>query len=151
MAAPGNRFLAKLPEAEYRNLLPHLKPVKLAFKQVLHESRGPIDHAYFPISAVTSALTTMSNGDGIEVATVGFEGLVGHTVAIGGKTSPNKVIVQIADGGLRIEARILREHATRGGPLQNLLTAYDTFAPRSRNWSPATARTGWNSGAAASS
>ena len=123
--APGNRFLAKLPDAEYRDLLPHLKPVKLAFKQVLYESRGPIDYAYFPVGAVTSALTVMSNGDAIEVATIGFEGIVGHTAALGGKISANKVIVQIGDGGLRIEARILREQATRGGPLRDLLDAYD--------------------------
>ena len=124
-AAPGNRFLAKLPGSEYRNLLPHLKTVKLAFKQVLYESRGPIEYVYFPTGAVTSSLTVMSNGDAIEVATVGFEGVVGHTIALGGKTSANKVIVQIGDGGLRIEARTLREQATQGGPLRDLLEAYD--------------------------
>src|SRR4051812_35864284 len=123
-AARGNRLLARLPEAEYRRLLPHLKSVQLAFKQVLYEPRSSIDYAYFPTGAVTSALTVMQDGSAIEVATVGDEGLVGHSAANGGKTSPNKVIVQIGDGGLRIEARALREEVARGAPLRELLTDY---------------------------
>jgi len=37
------------------------------------------------------------DGSAIEVATVGNEGVVGHTAATGGRTSPNKVIIQIKD------------------------------------------------------
>src|SRR3954469_5506451 len=77
-AAPRNRFLARLPEAEFRRLLPLLQPVKLALDQVLYEPRGAIDYAYFPGGAVLSALTVMRDGNAIEVATVGNEGLVGH-------------------------------------------------------------------------
>ena len=116
LAARGNRLLNRLPEVDYRRLLPLLKPVKLAFKQVLYQFGSPIEFAYFPIGAVTSALTVMRDGSAIEVATVGNEGLVGHTAAFGGaRTSPNKVIVQIGDGGLRIEAQALRAEAERSG------------------------------------
>ena len=48
----------------------------------------------------------------------------GHTAASGGKTSPNKVIVQLGDGGLRIESQALRQETARGGPLQDLLHDY---------------------------
>ena len=41
----------------------------------------------------------MRDGNAIEVATVGNEGLVGH-YGFGGKTSPHRVIVQVGDGGL---------------------------------------------------
>jgi CRP-like cAMP-binding protein len=123
--ARGNRLLAKLPEADYRSLLPFLKPVKLAFDQVLYESRGPIEYAYFPTGAVTSSLTVMQDGNAIEVATVGNEGIVGYTAAAGGTTSPNRVIVQIGDGGLRVGASALRDAVASGGPLRDLLTAYN--------------------------
>ena len=69
--------------------------------QVLYEARGAVDYAYFPTGAVLSALTVMRDGNAIEVATVGNEGLVGH-YGFGGKTSPHRVIVQVGDGGLRI-------------------------------------------------
>jgi CRP-like cAMP-binding protein len=101
-----------------------LQPVKLEFKRVLYEYRAPIDYVYFPTGAVLSALTIMADGSAIEVATVGNEGLIGHTTVVGGKASPNKVIVQIGDGGLRIEARVWREEAARRGPLQDLLADY---------------------------
>src|SRR4051812_3489024 len=58
-AAPRNRFLDRLPGAEYRRLYPFLQPVELAGDRVLYEARGPIDYAYFPTGAVLSALTVM--------------------------------------------------------------------------------------------
>ena len=123
-ATRGNWLLDRLPEAEHLQLVPLLKNVQLAFKQVLYQSRGPIDYAYFPTGAVASNLTVMQDGSAIEVATVGKEGLVGHTAAFGaGRTSPNKVIVQIGNGGLRIEAQALR--GDRGSAaLRDLLDDY---------------------------
>ena len=47
--------------------------------QILYEARGPIEYAYFPTGAVLSALTVMQDGNAIEVATIGNEGLVGIT------------------------------------------------------------------------
>src|SRR4051812_39467423 len=122
-ATPRNRFLARLPEAEYRRLLPHLEPVELEPDQVLYEARGAIDYAYFPAGAVLSALVVMLDGNLIEVATVGNEGLVGH-YGFGAKTSPHRVVVQIGDGGHRIASRALQGHATGDGPLRDLLAAY---------------------------
>lgn len=122
-AQPRNRFLARLPEVEYHRLLPHLEPVELQIKQVLYEAHGPIEHAYFPTDAVLSALTVMRDGNAIEVATVGHEGLVGH-YGFGGKTSPHKVIAQVPGGALRIESRALEEQAEGKGPLRDLLSAY---------------------------
>ena len=122
-AAPRNRFLARLPEAEYRRLLPHLEPFEFQPDLVLYEAHGAIDYAYFPAGAVLSALVVMQDGNLIEVATVGHEGLVGH-YGFGGKTSPHRVIVQIGDGGHRIASRALQEQATGDGPLKDLLTAY---------------------------
>jgi CRP-like cAMP-binding protein len=118
-----NRFLARLPEADYRRLVPLLQPVPLSSGQILYEARGPIEYAYFPTGAVLSALTVMQDGNAIEVATIGSEGLVGH-YGFGGKSSPHRVIVQIEDGGLRIEARALQEEGAKEGPLRDLLTAY---------------------------
>src|SRR3954470_5016017 len=122
-APPRNRFLARLPEAEYRRLLPHLQPVELEVDRVLYEPRGVIDYAYFPSEAVLSALTVMRDGNAIEVATVGREGLVGH-YGFGGQTSPHKGIAQVAGGALRVASRSLQEVAATGGPLKELLTAY---------------------------
>jgi CRP-like cAMP-binding protein len=120
-AAPRNRFLARLPAAVYRRLLPLLQPVTLADKQILFQPRGPIDYAYFPSNGVLSALTIMRDGNAIEVATIGNEGLVGP-YGFNGRTSPHRVIVQVGDGGHRLAARALQEEAARDGPLKELLS-----------------------------
>src|SRR4051794_34635524 len=122
-AAPRNRLLARLPEAEYRRLLPSLQPVRLEVDQVLYQPRGEIDYAYFPSNSVLSALTVMRDGNAIEVATIGNEGLVGH-YGLGGKTSPHRVVVQVGDGGVRIASRTLQEEAAKDGSLKELLSAY---------------------------
>ena len=40
------------------------------------KSGQPIDYAYFPTSGAVSAITIMDDGDAIEVATIGNEGVV---------------------------------------------------------------------------
>ena len=94
---------------------PTWSPSSCELEQVLYEARGPIDYAYFPTGAVLSALTVMRDGNAIEVATVGNEGLVGH-YGFGGKTSPHRVIVQVGDGGLRIAVAGLAGGGRDGRP-----------------------------------
>ena len=93
--ARGNRILARLPPEEYGRLLPRLKIVPLALKQVLYEARSPIDYAYFLNRGVVSALTVMEDGRAIEVATIGDEGMVGLPLLVGAKTATNRMIVQV--------------------------------------------------------
>src|SRR4051812_23240586 len=102
-ASPRNRFLDRLPEPTRRRLLPLLRPVELDYEQVLYEIDGTIEYAYFPTGSVLSALTVMQDGSIIEVATIGNEGLVGH-YGFGGKTSPHRMIVQVAGPASRIVA-----------------------------------------------
>ena len=89
------------PKRLTRRLVPLLEPVSLSPGQILYEARGPIEYAYFPTGAVLSALTVMQDGNAIEVATIGNEGLVGH-YGFGGTRSPHRMIVQVENGGLRI-------------------------------------------------
>jgi CRP-like cAMP-binding protein len=122
--SPGNRLLARLPQEDYQRLLPHLRSVSLEFKAVLHEARSPIDYIYFPVTGVTSTLTIMQDGNAIEVATVGNEGVAGLPALFGPAASPNRVIVQVAGEGLRIEAGALQEEARTEGPVRRLLSLY---------------------------
>ena len=119
-----NRVLAKLPAADLQALLVHLKPVELHQNQVLYDFRGTIDYAYFPTGAVLSALTVMLDGSSIEVATIGNEGLAGHSVALGIMISSNKMIAQIAGNSFRVEARILQDQVANSQVFRNLLNGY---------------------------
>ncbi len=75
--AVPNRLLAALPRKDYRELLPFLEPVELAFKEVLYETRARIRHVYFPNDCLVSMLTTVDGDRAAEVGLVGYEGMVG--------------------------------------------------------------------------
>jgi CRP-like cAMP-binding protein len=120
----GNRLLARLPPAERQRLLARMRPVSLDFKQLLYAANAPIECVYFPNRGTASALTIMDDGSAIEVATIGREGVVGLGVLVGGKTSANEVIVQIAGDGLCMDAAALEEETRSDTPLRRLLLLY---------------------------
>ena len=120
----ANRLLARLSEDIYERIGRDLEPVSLEFKQVLYEPHAEVDYVYFPTSGSMSALTIMSDGAAIEVASVGREGALGVFAAFGPMTSPHKVIAQIAGDGLRMKAKTLRSAAAKHGELQSVLLKY---------------------------
>ena len=72
-----------------------LHPVSLSLRQVLHEVGAPLEDVYFIEQGVASVLTNMADGSTIEVGMIGMEGMVGVPALLGGKTSAQRVIVQI--------------------------------------------------------
>ena len=119
-----NLLLAALPAEEYKRLLVHLQPVTLSLGQVVYESSGHLDYIYFPTTSVVSLLYTMENGSTAEMGLSGSDGVVGVALFLGGDTTPNRAVVQIAGGAFRMKAKLLQEEFARGGPLQHLLLRY---------------------------
>jgi CRP-like cAMP-binding protein len=125
-APPGNRLLARLPPDEYQRLFRRLQLVPLELKQVLYDTRSPIDYAYFPNRGVISAMTVMEDGRAIEVATIGDEGMVGLPLLVGATTSANRMMVQVSGEALRLSAEALKAEASQDSPLLRLLALYHT-------------------------
>ena len=115
---------------EYARLSPRLQLVNLKFKQILYEAQAPIEHIYFPIRVVLSAVIFMENGNAIEVATTGSEGMVGLPALFQVETSLTHVFVQIAGDALQMRADTLKEEGTREGPFRRLLISYQSAVPR---------------------
>jgi CRP-like cAMP-binding protein len=122
--ATRNRLLAGLLSAEYQRLLPELQYVDLALGEVVYESSGALQHVYFPTTAVVSLLYTMEDGSTAEMGLTGNDGVVGIALFLGGDTTPNRAVVQIAGGAVRMRAKVLQGEFARGGPLQHLLLRY---------------------------
>ena len=119
-----NRLLAALPADIYQRLLPHLETVTLKLRQVLYEAGDSVNYVYFPNRALLSLVSTMNNGHCAEVGMVGSEGMAPTAAFLGGDTMPYQVIVQGADGAMKMHATTLKEEFNRGGPLQTLLLRY---------------------------
>ncbi len=119
-----NHLLAVLPGSDLRRWLPHLEAVDLALGQVIHESGEVISHAYFPANSIISLLYVMQDGASAEIAVVGWEGLVGISVFMGGGSTPSRAVVQNAGQAYRIKAEILKEEFERSAPVARLLLRY---------------------------
>ncbi len=120
----GNKLLAALPKEEYQRLLPNLESVSLPLKQVLYELNQPIEYAYFLNSGTASLLNIMEDGQTIEAATVGKEGMIGVPLLLGTTQIPLMVIVQVPGDGLRMKADVFKAQVYAGSPLHTLLLLY---------------------------
>jgi len=119
-----NHLLAALPKCESERLLPHLELVPLPLGEALYESGDRLNHVYFPTTAIVSLLYELENGSSAEIAVVGFEGIVGIALFMGGDTMPNRAVVQSAGYAYRLRGQLLKEEFNRAGALQHLLLRY---------------------------
>jgi CRP-like cAMP-binding protein len=118
-----NLLLEALPAAEHDALLPDLHPVKLPVKTVLFEAGEVIDSVYFPLDGVVSLVTPLADGDVVEVATIGNEGVVGVPLVPGGSLAV-RAISQVAGTALRMEAAIFLAGVKRLSSFQRLVQRY---------------------------
>ncbi|HEV8369622.1 MAG TPA: Crp/Fnr family transcriptional regulator [Pyrinomonadaceae bacterium] len=119
-----NRLLASLPREEHKRLSPELKPIALAFGEVLYEPGDTIKHVYFPNDSIVSLLSAMPERSTLEVGMVGNEGMAGLSVFAGVNVSLTRAIVQGAGSAMRMTAAVVRQEANRLGPFHQLLHRY---------------------------
>src|SRR5437764_3703763 len=120
----ANRLLAALPREDAERLLPQLAAVTFGLGDVLYEPDRPMAYLYFPTTAVVSLVYTMVDGSTAEMGLVGNEGVVGIALFMGGDTTPNRAIVQVAGDAFRLPVSILRAEFQRGGAVQLALLRY---------------------------
>lgn len=119
-----NKLLAKLSAQDYERLLPQLEYFPLALGQVLHEPGRPMQHVYFPTTAIVSLVCVMEDGGSAEIALVGNDGIVGVSLFMGGETTPSRAVVQSAGNAYRMKGQLLKHEFYRAGPMQRLLLRY---------------------------
>jgi CRP-like cAMP-binding protein len=120
----ANQLLAALPEPEWQRWQPQLEPVELPPGKVLCESGKQLAHVVFPTTAIVSLLTVMEDGASAEIGMVGFEGLVGVSLFMGGETTPSRAVVQSAGLAWRLRAAMLKDEFNRSHPVMHLLLRY---------------------------
>lgn len=119
-----NLLLAALPPEEWSRWQHELEPVDLPLGMVLHESGASVSHVYFPTTAIASLLYVLEDGASAEVAVVGFEGVVGISLFMGGVSTTSRAVVQSAGRAFRLRANRLMDEFNRAGPALQLLLRY---------------------------
>jgi CRP-like cAMP-binding protein len=123
--ASRNALLAALPADTLGTLLAEAHVVELPQRRVLWEPGQPCTAVHFPVSGVVSLVTVMRDGDMVEVATVGREGMVGFHHFLGLDAMPNiRAICQIAGSAVEVDAGVFREASSAPGPLHRLIERY---------------------------
>jgi CRP-like cAMP-binding protein len=120
----ANKLLALLPREEYERLLPNLERVHLSRGKSLGEAGELVRHAYFLLNGVVSLLSMTENGETIEAAMVGNEGVVGIPVILRVDVCPYRTIALTPVNAMRISAGALKKELDRGEHLQDLLLRY---------------------------
>jgi CRP-like cAMP-binding protein len=122
--AVRNSILAALLATEYKRLLPKLEHVTLRRGEIVYSADQEIEAVYFPEEAVVAMVDTAEDGRTVEVGIVGREGIVGINIFLGGAVTPDKAIVQLPGGAMRMKSKDLRKEVRFGSPLQRLLLDY---------------------------
>jgi CRP-like cAMP-binding protein len=119
-----NRLLAGLPKSESDRISPHLELIPLPLGKALYESGDKLEHVFFPTTSIVSLLYELENGSSAEIAVIGFEGIVGIALFMGGDTMPNRAVVQSAGYAYRLPGQLLKREFDRAGEFQHMLLRY---------------------------
>jgi CRP-like cAMP-binding protein len=95
-----NRLLAALPPETYSSVIRDLRMMDVGVGEPLSETGDEMEHVYFPNSGVYSVTNEMRDGTLVEVATVGFEGMLGISVFLGDMTASGRTFMQVPNGAL---------------------------------------------------
>ena len=119
-----NDILRALLNSEYKSLRPKLEHVDLKAGEIIYQADQSIEYVYFPEDAVVAMIDTVEDGSTVEVGVIGHEGMVGINIFLGCLVTPDKAIVQIPGGAMRMKTSDLRKELRFGSPLQRLLLRY---------------------------
>lgn len=119
-----NAILAQLPDHELAALQPDLHIERPGLRQSAYEPRKPIADIYFPLTSVYSLVAMAEEKIAVEVATIGYEGMVGLPVYLGAASSPQAAFCQIQGATARIAVDDFRRALSRDGALHALLNRF---------------------------
>ncbi|MGO4524943.1 Crp/Fnr family transcriptional regulator [Microvirga sp. 2MCAF35] len=119
-----NQLLRALAPEDFALVGPYLEPVALPKGKVLIEPNQPIEYVYFAESGVASVVALNSDYRPVEIAIVGWEGLVGPSVILGVDRTPHQSFFQMEGEGYRIATSHLTQALEASRTLLDLLLRY---------------------------
>ncbi|WP_241264205.1 Crp/Fnr family transcriptional regulator [Bowmanella dokdonensis] len=119
-----NQLLNALSADVQQRLFPHLELIEMPLGKVLYESGDTLRYVYFPTDSIVSLLYVMENGSSAEISVVGYDGMIGVALFMGGNSTTSRGIVQSAGFGYRLLGQRMKDEFNRHGELLYLLLRY---------------------------
>jgi CRP-like cAMP-binding protein len=120
----GNRLLDALPDADRSRVGSLLANATADRDDTLIEPGQPIEHVWFPLDLVVSIVLPLPQGEVVELATVGNEGMVGVAVFLGATSTESRSFPQAGGRVLRMPAADFRREVGADGALRVLVQRY---------------------------
>jgi len=124
-ALSANKLLAALPHDDFNLLQSHFAIAPLAQNTSLFNVDDEVEQVWFPLSGMVSLLVVLKNGNAIETATVGREGVVGAMAGLGLHKSRVRAVVQLSGVLARIPSPQFRKVAAASKSVSNLFIGYN--------------------------
>jgi CRP-like cAMP-binding protein len=121
----SNRLLAGLPNEDYERLASELFDRPMRVREALYADGERLKQVLFPGRSVSSILLTMEDGEVIEVAMVGNEGLIGLSAAFGEAGAWGSAVVQVeGERALALSVDAFDREMARQGPFNDAVSTY---------------------------
>jgi CRP-like cAMP-binding protein len=120
----GNRLLARLSPGAFKRVRGYLQPAWLLGGENA-ASTGENSSLLFPVQAIVSLQTVLSDGCTVEFASIGREGYLGNAMAPGSPREARRCVVQSGGLAYRLPREFLLDGTNSPGELAELLAAHD--------------------------
>jgi CRP-like cAMP-binding protein len=120
----GNAVLAGLPPRELERMVAVGQAVAVATGDEVYSREHPVEHVYFPLTAVFSYVAVVDDEIVVEVGTIGREGMVGVPGYLGVTHSPHRTFCQVPGDAVRVTLEELRGLLVDDGALHDMLNRY---------------------------
>jgi CRP-like cAMP-binding protein len=121
---PPNCLLQALPPADFEEIRQQLQIVDLIKDAMLIGAGSTPSQVYFPHAGIVSLMVSLSEGQAVEVAMIGCDGVVGASEALGDATSLTDATVLCPGTASALAVSDLRALADRSAALRGLLARH---------------------------
>ena len=125
MPHTDNLLLASLSSNDIALLEPHLELVEVKQHQVLFEMGDKVQKTYFPTTAIVSLVVGLTNGETVESAMVGRDGVVAASSSLDGKIAMSRGVIQLAGALMICDADELKEATFQSRTLLSVLIRHE--------------------------
>lgn len=119
-----NALLASLSPEQWAWWKPHFERIPLGRRQELLHPGERLAYLWFPEGGLHSQVIETLDGDSVEVAVIGAEGMIGLPAVFGVYHSANRTVTQIESTAWRIRVEDFRAHLQGDYPLLRRVERY---------------------------
>lgn len=123
----SNILIDAMPELSRRRLLVHGAPVPVPIRTSLYEPGEPPRYVHFLTSGIASVVTRMSDGETVEVGTLGREGAPQGIHLLGPTPLPTRCFMQVSGTAIRFELGVLAGLFASDEELRRVMLAYAQY------------------------